>query len=354
MYQTRLVKTTQGALGILAILITVLALAGCGSNDVSAAPLESQALVQTVNNSAVADQYRISLIKYVEGNQALRDLLAAYKKPGVLSPRGLPGYREGWKPIEAQFAIENLSQHARRAPDLCAVFTDSGGYTRVLPDPAGCRPGWCGPTYGVTGPMLEPVRGLYAAGGVRYNVLRVIGEVPANMQPVTMTLFIPTQAGNCTSLEMQHMWGEYTFAEPLVDVTFPFDALPEGIPDISNGSSTIDYGDVSTTISNVRMEPTDSNRSSFSLAADVTYTNDGGNDVDTKRYRIYGLIVHESGQNLGMVEEYTGIVPPGIPKTFTASLGYMKMEDYAGTWFYVLFIDAAGNNIGQAQVAMPR
>ena len=195
MYGRRLVNATRSTLIILAILSAVLVLAGCGGEEVSAAAAESQAVSQAISNSAVADQYRVSLINYVEGDQVLRDLLKTYNKRNVLSPERLPGYREGWKAFEAQFAIENLDSSIRQAPDMCAVVTDSGGYTRVFPDPKGCK-AWCGPTYGVTGPMLAPVPGLVAAGGVRYNVLRMFGEVPDAMQPVTMTLFTPLD-GSC-------------------------------------------------------------------------------------------------------------------------------------------------------------
>ena len=349
----RLEEATHSTPSMLAILIIALVLAGCGGQDVSASAAESQAVGQAISNSAVADQYRVSLIKYVEGDQVLRDLLKTYNKKNVLSPERLPGYREGWKAFEAQFAIENLDSSIRQAPDMCAVVADSGGYTRVFPDAKGCK-AWCGPTYGVTGPMLAPVPGLVAAGGVRYNVLRMFGEVPDAMQPVTMTLFTPLDGSNCSSLEMGHVWGEYDFAQPPVVVTFPFDALPSEIPDISNGAATIDFGSVSATIGNVRLEPTESNQGSYYLTADVTYTNNGGNDVNTSGYRIYGLSVHESGQHLGQYEASTGIVPPGIPKTFSLRMGLVEKEDYAGTWFYVLFVDGGGNSLAQAQVAMPR
>lgn len=305
------------------------------------------------SNSATADDFRISLIKAAEGDEALGDLASSQWIEHVMSMKSIPGQREGWKLFEAQFAIENLTPFVRQAPQLCALLTDSGGYARVEPvDDDTCPGNRCGPRYDKSGPELQPDRDLWAASGVRYNGLRVFMELPITMQPATMTLYT-SSSGNCADQEMATSWGVYDFTQPTTSVAFPFDAPPDWIATVGDGNSSIWYGDVGISIDNIRIESNQFGQDSFVLIADATYTNEGGIDVDTNQYPVYALTVHQSGKYIGKHEGFDGVIPPGVPKTFQVHFGYVDKADYAGSWFYVIFIDGAGNPIGQAQVEMP-
>lgn len=337
------------------LIIVALSLAGCGGGESAqaAGTNPGDANGMAIDNSAIADGFRISLVGYTEGKEALTNMMTTFGMKHTLNPRGLPGNREGWKTIEAQFAIENLSPDIRRAPELCAVFTDTDGFTRVIPDKKGCGGRACTITYGFTGPRLQPDFTLITAGRVRYSTLRVYGEVPSTMAPVVMKLFTSQRPGDCASMDMQTMWGEYDFTKPMASVTYPFDEMPADIPDISNSAITVNDGTISVTIGNLRLEKDPFGGSNtYVLTADVTFANNGGADYDASRFPIAALTTHESGKSLGRFTPNVSVVPPGVPKTYELSFGYVNTAYDGGTWFYVLFL-LGDTNLAQARIAVP-
>lgn len=356
-----LILIVVGSVTVIGAAVLVLGFWGASTGLAAALPTaagdtspEVAPEVQGVSNSAVTDDFRISLIKTAEGDEATRDFMDSQRIEYVLSADSVPGQREGWRLFEAQFAIENLQPFAREAPQLCALLTDSGGYSRIEPVKGSCPSGWCGPRYDVPGiGHIDRSQGLVAASGVRYNGLRVFMELPVTMSPSTLMLYTPANRGDCASQDMQTSWGLYDFSLAPSTVVLPFDAPPDGIPSVWDGESAIHYGDVSIAIDNIRVEPNQFAPDSYVLNADATYTNDGGMDIDTNQYPVHALTVHESGKNVGKFDVVSGMVPPGVPKTFTVPFGYVDKAHYAGSWVYVVFVDGGGNAIGQARAQIP-